>query len=517
MTLQTGTQSGAQLDTQPHVTIIGSGVGGLCMAIQLKRAGFNNFEIVEKADNIGGTWRDNTYPGCACDVPSHFYSFSFEGRSDWTRTFPPRDEIYAYLDSLVDKYALRTKLRFNTEIASSAFDEKAQKWHLHTTGGKTLETDIVVTALGQLNRPKIPAIKGHKDFKGPIFHSAEWQHDVDLTGKRVGVIGNGPSAAQLIPEVAKIADTLTVFQRSPCHVVPRNDEPYSAWQKALFKYIPGFRKFYRGLIYWSLEKNFTVFNDTEKVRFLVKVLNMSRDLTQQIEEHFNEQVTDPHLRKILKPDYPVGCKRMVISDDYYPALHRANVHVETSEIEKITTTGITMRDGKKHGFDAIIYGTGFASTEFLAPLEITGKKDKKLNTVWKNGAEAYLGITMPDFPNFFMLYGPNTNLGHNSIIFMIECQVNYILSALKTMQANRAGVIDLKQSKMAEFADYLKARLASSVWEKECDSWYKTEAGKVINNWPEFTYVYEQATRKLNTSDYEFTPTPNAGVKQAAE
>ncbi len=493
----------------PHVTIIGSGVGGLCMAMQLHNAGVTNFEIVEKAGDIGGTWRDNTYPGCACDVPSHFYSFSFEGRSDWSSTFPPQTEIFGYLNSLVEKYRLREKTRFNAEIESAEFNETSQKWNLHTKSGETLETDIVVTALGQLNRPKVPEIKGQDSYKGPIFHSAEWQHDVDLKGKRVAIIGNGPSAAQFIPEVAKMAEHLTVFQRSPCHVVPRNDEPYSALQKAMFKYIPGYRKFMRGLIYWSLESNFTAFNDIKKTRFLIKALNFSGTITDAVEEHFDEQVTDPRLREILKPDYPIGCKRVVISDEYYPALHRENVHVETTGIQQITATGIETVDGKAHEYDAIIYGTGFASTDFLAPMEISGRQKTDLNKVWKDGAEAYLGISMPNFPNLFMLYGPNTNLGHNSIIYMIECQVNYVVNAVQAMQARNLTTMDVKASKMSEFADYLKARLSTSVWEKECDSWYKNEAGKVTNNWPDFTYVYEQATRKVNLDDYDVSPAPN--------
>jgi len=502
---------------QPQVTIIGSGVGGLCMAMQLLRYGFHNFQIIEKADDIGGTWRDNSYPGCACDVPSHFYSFSFEGRSDWSRTFPPRDEIFAYLDGLVDKYNLREKTRFGTEIAAAVFDEAAQQWRLETTSGETLTTDILVTALGQLNRPKMPEIKGQELFQGAIFHSAEWQHDVDLAGKRVAVIGNGPSAAQFIPEVAKIAGHLTVFQRSPCHVVPRNDKPYNSLQKALFKYVPGLRKFYRGLIYWALERNFTIFNSFEKTRVLVRALNLSGDMTKTVRDHFDEQVIDPAMRAILWPDYPVGCKRVVISDDYYPALQRPNVTVETKPIDAITGTGINTQGGESLAFDAIIYGTGFASTDFLAPLHITGSANTELNAQWRDGAEAYLGITMPHFPNLFMLYGPNTNLGHNSIIFMIECQVNYIIDALKTMDTHHARMIDLKQEKMDGFADYLKARLDTSVWSKECDSWYKNEAGKITNNWPDFTYVYAEATRRLQSQDYVFIPAANNAMKEPAE
>jgi cation diffusion facilitator CzcD-associated flavoprotein CzcO len=331
------------------------------------------------------------------------------------------------------------------------------------------------------------------------------------------VIGNGPSAAQFIPEVAKVAGHLTVMQRSPCHVVPRNDEPYSALQKAMFKYIPGYRKLMRGLIYWSLESNFTSFNELKKTRFLIKALNFSGTIVDQVEEHFDEQVTDPHLREILRPDYPIGCKRVVISDDYYPALHRENVSVETAGIKRITATGIETVDGENHDYDVIIYGTGFASTDFLAPLHVTGTQKTELNEAWKDGAEAYLGISMPNFPNFFMLYGPNTNLGHNSIIFMIECQATYVLDAVKTLQKKGAKSLNLKADKMHEFADYLKARLSTSVWEKECDSWYKNEAGKVTNNWPDFTYIYEKATKKIDLDDYDISPAPNHLDRHAAE
>ena len=493
----------------PHITIIGSGVGGMCMAMQLLRHGKNNFTILEKADDIGGTWRDNEYPGCACDVPSHFYSYSFETRGHWSRVFPPREEIHAYLSELADKYRLRKKTRFNAELESAAFDKKTQKWTLTLVNGETLESDIVVTALGQLNRPKVPEFKGANSFKGRIFHSAQWQHDAPIDGKKVAVIGNGPSAAQFIPEVAKTAGELTVFQRSPCHVVPRNDEEYSRFAKFFFN-IPAFRKMYRGLLYWAIEKNFTVFNEVKNARFLIKLFNLPGDLTKIVDDHFEEQVQDEALKKILKPDYAVGCKRVVISDDYYPALQRDNVRVETAAIDAITAKGIKTADGKEHAFDTIIYGTGFASTDFLAPLDVKGTNGVDLNSAWKDGAEAYLGITMPDFPNFFMLYGPNTNLGHNSIIYMIECQVTYILDCLDKLAQNDAASMNLKQSAMAEFADFLKARMDTSVFVRECNSWYKNDSGKVTNNWPEFTYVYQEATKQAKDDDYEFVTLPRA-------
>ncbi len=394
-------------------------------------------------------------------------------------------------------------------MKSATFDEKSQKWTVTLSNGDTLTTDVVVTALGQLNRPKIPEIKGADKFKGRLFHSARWEHDAPISGKKVAVIGNGPSAAQFIPEVAKEADHMTVFQRSPCHVVPRNDKEYGAVSKFLFGF-PGFRKFYRGLLYWAIEKNFTVFNEVKNARFLIKLFNLPGDLTKIINDHFDEQVKDPEMRKILKPDYPVGCKRVVISDEYYPALLRDNVSVETAGIKQITAKGIETQDGAKHEFDTIVYGTGFASTEFLAPLEVTGTGGMQLNEAWKDGAEAYLGISMPHFPNFFMLYGPNTNLGHNSIIFMIECQVNYILDCLKKLDENSAASMNLKQSAMAEYADFLKARMDTSVFVRDCDSWYKNDSGKVTNNWPEFTYVYQEATNQAKSADYEFTALPKA-------
>jgi cation diffusion facilitator CzcD-associated flavoprotein CzcO len=492
-----------------RVLIIGSGFAGICMAIQLIRSGFNNFQIIEKGDDLGGTWRDNTYPGCACDVPSHFYSFSFEGKADWSRVFPSRDEIFNYISGLGVKYGLYDKTRFNTEIAEAAFDDATDQWKLTTKTGEEIIGDMVVTALGQLNVPKIPDIAGKDNFKGPLFHSARWEHKHDFESKKIAIIGNGPSAAQFIPEIAADAGQLTIFQRSPCHVVPRNDKPYSKIQKFLFKNIPGFRRAYRGLLYWTLESNFALFNENPKQHFLVRLFRSMGKMEDKVHEHITEQVLDPRLRDILTPDYQLGCKRIVISDDYLPALQRDNVVIETNGIERITSTGIATKSGQHHEFDAIIFGTGFEATGFLSPLKITGRLGADLNEEWKDGAEAYLGITVPKFPNFFMLYGPNTNLGHNSIIFMIECQVDYVLTALKEVADQEAATIEIKDEKMTEFKGNLKARLDTSVWAASCDSWYKNEAGKITNNWPDFTYMYKKATRDFAPGDYAFTPNKN--------
>ena len=499
-----------------HITIIGSGFAGLCMAIQLLRHGHKNFQIIEKMPDLGGTWRDNTYPGCACDVPSHLYSFSFEPRSNWTKTFPSRDEIFSYITSLGVKYGLYDKTKFNTEIASATFNEKTGKWILTDKKGETSETDMIVSGLGQLNRPKIPTINGQNNFNGPIFHSARWEHQHEFEGKRIGVIGNGPSAAQFIPEMAKVSEQMTVFQRSPCHVVPREDKPYSAFQKFMFKYVPGFRRFYRGLVFWSLEVSFLSFNEIKKPPFLVKLLSLSGSLEDRINEQFDTQVTDPKMRKILKPDYAIGCKRVVISDEYYPALLRDNVTIETNGIQEITPRGIRTKDGHEHEFDIIIYGTGFESTDFLAPLEIKGRNDVSLNTAWQDGAEAYLGISVPDFPNFFMLYGPNTNLGTNSIIYMIEAQVNYVLGAISALGHKQASTLEINKSSMAGFADYLKARLETSVWARDCDSWYKNDAGKITNNWPDFPHEYRSKTVTFDSDAYHFETNANPSPSQVA-
>ena len=511
---QTGAEDFRYADGSPRIAIIGTGFGGLGMAITLRRAGINNFLLIEKRGDIGGTWRDNTYPGCACDVPSHLYSYSFEINPNWSHVFPPRDEVFAYLTRLARKYQLYAQTRFNTEIATCHFDEDAGHWRLKTRQGEEIEADIVIAALGQLNRPKVPQLKGASDYRGVIFHSAEWQHGHDFKSKRIGVIGNGPSAAQFIPALVRSGAQVRVFHRSPAHVMPRNDKPYPAAVRFLFRWVPGWVRAYRFLIYWLLERNFVLFNEWRQgmswpARFGLRALNLDGGLTKMIAEHFDEQVKDPKLRKILQPDYPIGCKRVVVADDYYPALQAENCELVVEPIQRLTAKGVEVGEGKArthYDCDAIIYGTGFATSEFLSPMKIVGRRGHSLNKSWANGAEAYLGIAMPEFPNFFMLYGPNTNLGHNSIIFMLECQIRYIMSALKKLQQNKALYMEVRQDAMAQFSSYLHARLKSSVWEGDCSSWYKNDAGRVVNNWPDYTFRYARATAQCRDADYQFHP-----------
>ncbi len=478
----------------PRVAILGAGASGLCMAIALKRAGIDSFTIFEKSDGVGGTWRDNTYPGAGCDVPSHLYSFSFAPKHDWSRIYSPQPEILAYFEDCARKFGLLPHCRFRTELESATFDEEAGLWRLRTTDGERIAAELLVSGVGQLNRPFYPKLPGLENFRGKTFHSARWDHGYDLAGKRVAVIGNGASALQFIPHVAEVAGHLSVFQRSNNWITPRGDRPYTEREKRWFRRSKAFRLLHRGLIYFLLEKNFFAFRPGTL---------MARLMERSARKHLATQVADPALREKLTPDYPIGCKRILIGDDYYPALQRDNVEVVTEAIERVTEDGIVTADGREHPVDAIVYGTGFVTTSFLAPLEITGRGGVALEDAWKEGAEAYLGVAVAGFPNFFLLYGPNTNLGHNSIIFMIECQVRYVMACVEALRKRRLRWLDVKPSAMAEFNRELRRELDKSVWATGCTSWYKTDGGKITNNWSDFTLRYWWRTRRPKLAAFE--------------
>lgn len=477
----------------PRIAILGAGASGLCTAIQLKRSGFDNFVIYEKTDGVAGTWHDNTYPGAACDVPSHFYSFSFEPKSDWSRKYSGQPEIKAYFEHCASKYGLYPRIRFNTELKSARFDEATGQWRLKTAAGDEEAFDVFINGCGQLNRPYTPEIPGRDSFQGRTFHSARWDHGYDLAGKRVAVIGNGASAIQFVPKIAPIVADMCIFQRSPNWIVPRGDYAYSDFAKRVFGALPPVQTLYRWFFYWQLEKNFFAFRPGTR---------MAKAFEQAARQHLEANIRDPELRRILTPDYPIGCKRILIDDEFYPALARPNVHVVTAAIDRIAADGIVTADGTHRPFDAIIYATGFDTTHFLAPMEIVGLGGKSLTEAWKEGAEAYLGITMAGFPNLFMLYGPNTNLGHNSIIFMIECQVRYILKCVQALAGQHLRYLDVKRAEMERYNATVQAELARSVWAAGCDSWYKTESGKVTNNWSNFTVKYWLDTRAPDLSKF---------------
>lgn len=469
------------------IAILGAGAAGLCMGMQLKKAGISSFTLYEKADRVGGTWRDNSYPGAGCDVPSHLYCFSFEPKPDWRQKFAEQQEIQRYLERCADKHGLLPHIRFNTEIASARFDEEAGLWRITTGAGEALTANVLITASGQLNRPHFPDIDGLDSFEGARFHSARWDHAHDLTGETVAVIGSGASAVQLIPRIAPRVKKLHVFQRSPSWIMPKRDRAYRPWEIWGFRRLPFVEKLYRDLIYLQLEARFFGFFPSSWVR---------GKLEQVAVEHLRAQVSDPALQALLKPDYPIGCKRALISDDYYPALQRPNVEVVTSPIERVTEGRILTRDGASRPVDTIILATGFKTTSLLAPVQIEGLAGRSLEDAWRGGAEAYLGMTVSGFPNLFMLYGPNTNLGHSSILFMIECQARYILRCIEALVRRELSHLDVRRDVMAAFNEELQRALGKTAWAASCNSWYKTAAGKITNNWSGFTSAYWWRTRR---------------------
>lgn len=478
-----------------EVAILGAGVSGLCMAIQLRKAGIPSFEIFEKSQDVGGTWLDNSYPGSGCDVPSHLYSFSFEPNPEWSRAFSPQPEIQRYLRHCAEKYQILAQIRFGTEIAGASFDEHAGEWRIRTSAGEEITAKALVSGLGQLNRPHFPEIPGLSSFEGTSFHSARWNHEHDTSGERVAVIGNGASALQFIPEIAKTAERVTVFQRSANWVIPRNDRKFSEADKARFRRHPLLLRTVRAFIWSMLE-----------IRFLAFLRDswFSRRMTRIATEYLHAQVSDPVLRAKLTPDYPIGCKRILISDDYYQALVRQSVEVVDEPIVQVTRDAVVTKDGVARPADTIVFGTGFETTTFLAPLAIEGLGGAKLDEIWRGGAEAYLGVTVAGFPNLFMLYGPNTNLGHNSIIFMIECQVGYAVQCIQELQRRHVSWLDVRRDVMDRYNRDLQAALAKTAWTAGCASWYKTASGKVVNNWSGFTTDYWRRTRHPNWHDYRF-------------
>ena len=478
-----------------RVVVVGAGFGGLGMAVALEQAGIEDFLIVDRADGLGGTWRDNTYPGAACDVPSRLYSFSSRpGR--WSRRFPPQREILAYLQSLSAEHGLGSRLRFGSGVASAEFDERGALWHLTLDNGERLRANAVVSAVGQLSRPALPDIAGRDDFRGPSWHSARWDHGVDLTGKRVAVVGTGASAIQFVPEVAKIAAHVDVYQRTPPYVLPKFDRPYHHAEHVLNEWLPVVRKADRLRIFLYGELLTSGFVLSPK--FLAAPMQLWR---RQL-----KAITDPGLRERCIPDYVMGCKRVLFSNDWYPTLTRPDVELVTDPIERIVPDGVVTAGGTTREADVIIYGTGFRTLDFLAPMAVTGVGGRRLDESWHAGAEAYLGISVSGFPNFFMLYGPNTNLGGNSIIYMLEGQIGYVASALRALDEEGLDWIDVRPEVQRSFNAWVSATSRAMVWESGCRSWYTTASGRNTNNWPDHTFLYRCRVRRFDLAKYRVMP-----------
>ncbi len=485
-------QSAKAMDS-PSVVIVGAGISGLCMAIKLKQAGIDDITILEKTGDVGGTWLHNTYPGCACDVPSMLYSFSFELKYDWSRKYAPQSEILDYLRHCADKFNVRKHIQFNTAVEEAKFDEAANVWRINTSDGEQLEASIFISAVGQLSRPKMPQIDGLDTYQGEAFHTANWNHDFDYEDKEVAVVGNGASAIQVVPELAKKARKVRVFQRSPNWIARRYDYPYPGIAQAALRWIPGLAKLHR--LWFYLQSDARIF-------FYQRRNFLNNGFTAWVKGQMKKRLPQK-LHSTVIPSYPAGCKRVLLSNNYLESLSRDNVEVTPHGVSEITPGGLRAGD-KDWQADAIVFATGFESSQFLVPMQITGRDGADLHHAWEKRPKTYMGMLAAGFPNFFMLYGPNTNLGHSSIIFMVECQVRYIVKCLKAMQQQNAASIEVKPAAVKAFDKQLQKELKQKVWNGYVSSWYKTADGHIVNNWSGSTTAYEKVTRRPDETAFEF-------------
>lgn len=482
--------------TQLDVIIIGAGFGGLCMASKLREAGNDNFLLLEKGSDAGGTWHFNTYPGAACDVQSHLYSFSFQGKADWSKRYAPWYEIENYLLDTVEQRGLRPFIRFNEEVTAAHFDQASATWQVQTAAGKTLTSRHVVMATGPLHVPNKPAIPGLEKFKGKVMHSAEWDHGYPLIGKRVASIGTGGSAIQYCPEIAPKVKQLHVFQRTPAWVIPRDTRGYANWEQRLFARFPLLRKIHRARLYWSNEARVIPAANPKAAKILEAVCRAFIRL----------QVKDANIAKRLVPNYTVGCKRVLISNAWYPMFNRPNVSLVSDGIREVREHSIVTADGVERELDCIILGTGFVVDPrvYLKNFPLTGIDGHNIKDDWAQSAEAYYGMTVTGYPNLFQLVGPNTGLGHNSILFMIECQVNYILKCLDLLKEKGADYLDVTVEAQDRFNAEVQDRLQGTVWTSGCTSWYQQADGKNVALWPGSTARYWHETRHVRQEDYVF-------------
>ncbi|HZP11612.1 MAG TPA: NAD(P)/FAD-dependent oxidoreductase [Nevskiaceae bacterium] len=486
----------AEQRPQPTIAIIGAGFAGLGMGYYLKQAGLNNFTIFEKAQDLGGVWRENTYPGAACDVPSHLYSFSFEPHYPWSRAYGPQKDIFAYQHMVAKKYGILGKIRFGREVLGAEFDEARGVWTIWFSDETSFEAHVLISAVGQLHRPSFPPVEGIEKFKGVQFHSANWNHDFEFFGKTVASIGTGPSAIQYVPEIAQQTDRLYVFQRSPAWCVPKFDREYTRVEKWLLKHWPWTHTLDRLRIFWYAEFVASVVQKKSMIQWLSKWF--AETLAKLL---LKLQVKDPELRRKLTPDFPVGCKRLLFSNDWYRTLAKDNVELVTEPITEITETGVVTADGQHREVDAIVYGTGFTATQFLAPMDFKGLKGALLSQRWKDGAQAYLGMTVSGFPNFFVLYGPNTNLGIGTIIFMLERQQRYIARCVEILRDRGLRYMDVRADAENAFKRELDERSQSLAYVAGCHSWYLTN-GRNTNNWVGYMTEYGRRLKRPQLDAY---------------
>ena len=474
--------------------IVGAGFGGLGMGVRLLQEGERDFAILERAPDVGGTWRDNTYPGCQCDVASNVYSFSFAENPTWSRSYAPQKEIWEYLRNVADRFGVRPFIRFHTELRAARWDGAAQLWRIETNHG-SFTADVIVSGHGGLSAPSMPDIPGIERFKGTVFHSASWNHEHDLAGERVGVIGTGASAIQIVPAIQPRVRELHLFQRTAPWIVPRIDSAVSERRKLLFKLLPAAQKVDRLRLYLARELVVLAMHGNSTIR---------KGIERFATMHLAAQVQDPVLREKLTPTYAIGCKRILISNDYYPALTQPNVRVVTDGIAEVRENGILTKDGKFHELDTIVLATGFRVTNHPIMETITGREGRTMAETWANGASAYLGTTVSGFPNLFLLTGPNTGIGHNSIVFMLESQFEYVLGALRALRERGARALDVRADAQAAFSAEMQRGLKGTVWNSGCASWYLDAEGRNTTVWPTFTWRFRNRTRRFDASAYAF-------------
>ncbi len=484
--------------TNVDVLIVGAGFSGLCMGIKLLEAGMNSFLIIEKGAEIGGTWWDNRYPGCACDIPSHLYSFSFAPSTEWTRMYPGQQEIHDYLKRCVQHYALAPYLRLNTRFCEAVWDESKGVWNATAGDGMRIRARVLVSGMGALHVPRYPELKGLDRFKGPALHSSSWDHSVDLAGKNVAVVGTGASSIQFVPQIAPRVRKLHLFQRTPPWIVPRLDFAFSEKWRRRFRSIPITRWALRQYLFWRQEIRVLGFLGNDTFRKKVEAIAL---------RHLARAIKDPKMRAALTPNYHLGCKRVLVSDDYYPTFNRSNLELVTEGIAEVCEHSIVTSDGVERPIDVLIYGTGFRASEPLIGCRVVGKGGVEIHDAWKQRMSAFLGVTVSGFPNFFMLLGPNTGLGHNSVVLMIEAQVRYAMKCLKLMERRKQRVLEVRPEIQKSFVDEIYRRMAGTVWQSGgCKSWYQDQTtGEITTLWPGSVVSYLRRTRSVSPSDYELS------------
>jgi cation diffusion facilitator CzcD-associated flavoprotein CzcO len=492
----------ARLPAHVRVLVIGAGFAGLGTAIKLQEQGRRDFLVVEKGSDVGGTWRDNTYPGAACDVPSQLYSFSFAPNPTWSRSFSPQPEIQAYLQRVAREADVLDRFVFDTLVEDAAWDEEDQVWQVTTSHG-TVSADVLITGSGGLSEPKLPDIKGIEGFSGEVFHSARWNHDYDLTGKRVAVIGTGASSIQIVPAIAERVAHLDVYQRTAPWVMPRHDRDYTRVEKLAFRYLPGVQKAYRTGIYWGRECFVPGFTWQPKLAAPARLAAL---------KNIEKGIADPGLRARVTPDFQIGCKRILISNTYYPTLERDDVELVTEGITEITPTGIVTADGTHREIDALVVATGFFTTDQPIAHHIKGRDGRTLAAAWaETGMAAYKGTTISGFPNLFQIVGPNTGLGHSSMVFVIESQIAYILSALSTMDEQGIATVEARPERLEAWNSELQHRMRRTVWNTGgCSSWYLDERGNNTILWPRTTFTFRRLLSEFDSDAYVLAKSPSS-------